>query len=342
MNSVERSGSSRAAFVRWLLLLTLAHAPVAHTQTAADTRGVVDLSRAVVVVRPGELPAAEKTASTVLVEEMERPSGVRLRTDSRWPAQGPVIAITSTRAVPDWGREVPAAAVRAEGFRLWVDASGAAPVVWIVGADARGALYGVGHLLRQLNWGKGRLELPAPLDVTTSPKSAIRGHQLGFRATANSWDAWTVAQFERYIRELALFGINSVENIPFGDESKNPLIKVPKRKMNRAMGEICGRYGLDYWYWTPVALDLNDKARAARLLDEFSDVFQDAPALTGVFVPGGDPGSNPPELLLPYLEEIAKRLRPLHPHARVWLSMQGFSEAKAEAVYQWSVAVRHQ
>jgi hypothetical protein len=114
----------------------------------------------------------------------------------------------------------------------------------IAGSDARGALYGVGHLLRQVRWAKGALELDAPLDVSSSPAYPIRGHQLGYRSTANSWDAWTVTKFEQYIRELALFGVNSIENIPFQDDRQNPLMKVPRREMNRAMSEICARYGL--------------------------------------------------------------------------------------------------
>lgn len=321
--TAKQTGAERRTGVALLLLGTLVCAPL--------TAAVLDVSRAVVVVRPGELPAAEKTAAAVLVEEMELRSGVRLRVDSHWPANGPVIAVTSTRNVPEWGRQIPETTARSEGFRFWLDGS----VVWVLGADARGALYGVGHLLRQLNWAKGKLELPASLDVTTSPMSSIRGHQLGFRATANSWDAWTVPQFERYIRELALFGINAVENIPFGDEGRNPVVKVPKHAMNRAIAEICRRYGLDYWVWTPVSLDLNDKQRAARLLDRFGEVFRESPTLSGVFVPGGDPGHNPPELLLPYLEEIAKRLRQVHPKAKVWLSMQGFSAARTEVVYNW-------
>lgn len=320
---VEQAGAQRRTGVALFLLGVLSCAPL--------TAAALDVSRAVIVVRSGDLPPAERTAAAVLVEEIERRSGTRLRIESRWPEQGPVIAVTSARSVPEWGRAIPETAPRAEGFRLRVDG----PVVWVVGADARGALYGVGHLLRQLNWAKGKLELPAALDVTTSPQSSIRGHQLGFRSTANSWDAWTVAQFEQYIRELALFGINSVENIPFGDENRNPLVKAPKREMNRAIAEICRRYGLDYWVWTPVSVDLNDKDRAARLLEEFSEVFRESPALAGVFVPGGDPGHNPPELLLPYLEQIAKRLRPLHPQAKVWVSLQGFSAAKAEVVYLW-------
>jgi hypothetical protein len=291
-----------------------------------------DLSRAVVLVRSGDLPPAERTAAAVLVEEVARRTGVRLRTASQWPADGPVIALTTG---PAWGRTPPESKARAEGYRIQVDARGKAPVVWIVGADARGALYGVGHFLRKLDWGAGKLALPEGWAVTSSPVSSIRGHQLGFRATANSWDAWTVAQFELYIRELALFGINSVEGIPSGSEKDNPLLKVPKPEMNRAITEICLRYGMDYWTWAPVSFDVRDKTRAAAFLDEVSTVAKQAATLTGVFVPGGDPGDNEPEVLLPYLGEIAQRVTATHPKAKVWVSMQGFSEAQQQVVYRW-------
>ena len=41
--------------------------------------------------------------------------------------------------------------------------------------------------------------MSAPLSRQTSPEYSIRGHQLGYRATANSYDAWSVEQYERYI-----------------------------------------------------------------------------------------------------------------------------------------------
>ncbi|MBL8242340.1 MAG: hypothetical protein JNM66_33250 [Bryobacterales bacterium] len=292
----------------------------------------LEVGRAVVVVRPGELAAAEKTAATVLVEEVERRTGARLRTTTAWPAAGAVIALA---AGPAWGKELPESKARAEGYRILVDTRGPAPVVWIVGADARGVLYGVGHFLRRMEWGAGKLTVPDGWDVTSAPAHGIRGHQLGFRATANSWDAWTVAQFERYIRELALFGMNSVEGIPFGSEKDNPLLKVPKTEMNRAITEICLRYGMDYWTWTPVTFDVKNRGRAEAFLDEVSAVAKQAATLTGVFVPGGDPGDNEPEELLPYLGEIAQRVRAWHPKAKVWVSMQGFSEAQQQVVYRW-------
>jgi hypothetical protein len=134
---------------------------------------------------------------------------------------------------------------------------------------------------------------------------------------------------------LALFGINSVENIPFQDGRQNPLMKVSRREMNRAMSDICARYGLDYWVWTPADFDIRDAQRRAQHLAGLDEFFKDVPTLAAIFVPGGDPGSNPPEALLPYLAEIAQHMRPFHPRAKIWLSLQGFSKEQAEWVYRF-------
>ncbi|MFO0958146.1 MAG: hypothetical protein U0800_12085 [Isosphaeraceae bacterium] len=56
---------------------------------------------------------------------------------------------------------------------------------------------------------------------------------------------------EQSIRELAPFGLNCVENIPFEDSTPGVLMKVPRPAMNVAMSEICARYDQDYWLWTP-------------------------------------------------------------------------------------------
>jgi hypothetical protein len=296
-----------------LPLLAALFLPALHSQT-------LDLTSATVVARPGDLPAPERTAARVLVEELERRTGVRLNTATTAPAQGPFITLSSLTANP-----------AADGYELTTSAQ----TVTIRGDGPRGALYGVGHLLRHLHWSKGRIELPAPLNTRSTPKLPIRGHQIGYRATANSWDAWTVAQYEQYVRELALFGMNALEGIPLGDDRRNPLAQYPKRDMNRAIAGICARYGLDYWIWTPVSFEPADATRAAAYLDELSQIARDSQTLTGVFVPGGDPGHNPPETLLPFLAKMAERIRAVHPKAQIWLSLQGFDEAKAATVYRW-------
>ena len=58
------------------------------------------------------------------------------------------------------------------------------------------------------------MTVPDGINVTTAPKIALRGHQLGYRPKTNSYDAWDIAQWDQYIRELALFGANSIELIP--------------------------------------------------------------------------------------------------------------------------------
>src|SRR4051812_8899579 len=131
--------------------MTLRSCAALLTFASALTAATIDLRRAVVVVRPGELPAAERTAATVLVEEVERRSGIRLPVATSWPTDRVAIAISGSPTA--WSRTIPAPPAGAESFRLRAE-DGA---VWIVGADPRGALYGVGHLLRQLRWSKGAL-----------------------------------------------------------------------------------------------------------------------------------------------------------------------------------------
>ncbi len=301
----------------------------------------IDLRDAIIVVRPGELPPAEKTAATALIEEVEKRTRIRLKQSTDWPEGKTVIALASTDSVPAWKHSIPPREgtdhpeKRPEGFRLAVDAQGPKPVVWIAGADPRGTLFGVGQLLRRLDWSEGKLSIAADLDIATAPAFAIRGHQLGYRATANSYDAWDAAQFEQYIRELTFFGANSFEGIPFQDERPTPVMKFPRREMNRAIGEICQRYGLDYWAWIPVDFDLTDQAKRAQLLKQCGEFFHDTPVFEGLFYPGGDPGNNPPKLFLPFLADLAKPLRAAHPKAKIWLSMQQFRQERVDYVYDY-------
>ena len=307
--------------------------------TAATT---LDLSKATVVVRSGKLPPAEETAARVLAEEVQKRTGLNWPIRSAWPADGAVIAISSGPGNAGWpqalpprqGKDLPE--LRAEGFRLRAEGQGTQPpIVWIHGADSRGALFGVGELLRRLDWTKGNARVPAGLDLATAPALPIRGHQLGYRHTANSYDGWDDKQYEQYIRELALFGANSIENIPHQDDRKSPLMPLPREVMNRRLSEICARYELDYWVWTPATFDLKDNAKRAAALAEHEKFYHDCVRLDGVFFPGGDPGNNPPQLVMPFLEDLSRLLAKHHPRAKLWFSMQGFEKPQVEFVHNW-------
>ena len=288
-----------------------------------------DLSEATIVVQQGERESAEEAAAIVLSEEIEKRSGYTLPIQTDWPSSGRVIAITSAPDATQWGKPLPESReTRVEGYRLLLTGN----VIWILGADSRGTLYGAGDLLRHLDWSIGSGSVEGPLDIQTAPASSIRGHQLGYRHRANSWDAWTREQFDQYIRELALFGVNSIENIPFEDSRISDMMKYSRRDMNRIMSEICARYGLDYWVWTAADYDLGDDETRAKALAQHEELYRDCEELTGIFVPGGDPGNNPPELVLPFLADIAERLHQYHPAAKVWLSLQHFDDEEIEYV----------
>ncbi len=286
--------------------------------------GQIDLSSAVVVTRPGALPNSEAKASVVLVEEIQKRTGLNLSVTSSWPATGTVIALTSQ----------PGLGIGAEGYRLFSEAGGAGPtVVWVVGEDPRGVLYGVGKLLRSVEWGTGLLRLAQAPDITTAPDYPLRGHQLGYRNTANTYDGWSVAQYEQYIRELVIFGANAIENIPF--DSPSPHFQITAAQMNQAVSAICDDYGIEYWVWTPASFDLNNTTLRNQALADHVALYQDCARLDGVFVPGGDPGSNPPLLVLDFVEDLHTILVAEHLSAGVWLSNQGFEHAENDVLFDY-------
>jgi hypothetical protein len=297
----------------------------------------LELTGGVIVVESGERSVVEATAARVLAEELEKRTGWAWSTAEKAPASGAAMVLYVGKPPRLRGRGAPDAVPPKEtdGIAVAAAESKAGATVWLGGADARGALYAVGYFLRQLHWESGRAWLPEPVAHASSPEYAIRGHQIGYRAKANSYDAWTPAQMEQYIRELAFFGINAIENIPFQDDDESPHMPVTRAEMNRAMSDICRRYGLEYWAWTPAEFDLNDADKRTELLDKNEAFYQDCPRLDAVFFPGGDPGGNHPELVMPFLADVAVRLAKYHPEARIWMSLQGFEDDMVDYFYAW-------
>jgi hypothetical protein len=329
----SRAGRRRGVFAL-IAVAALAAAPA----PARD----VDLREAVILVAARPKLRTELVTATMLQKEVRKRTGLKWDVTAERSGRKPVVALAGATESELAGLEVPRhrgqdlPEFRPEGYRIWVRQDGdGKPVIWVIGADDRGILFGVGRLIRLLDWGPGRVSLDEATDVSSSPAYPIRGHQLGYRARANSYDAWDVAAYEQYIRDLILFGGNAVENIPFQDDQPSPHMKVPRDEMNKALSEICDRYDLDYWVWTPVVFDLNDVAQRAAELKRHESLYAACPRLDAVFVPGGDPGANAPELLLPFLEDIGARLTARHPRARVWLSLQWFNDAQVNSIYRY-------
>ena len=291
-----------------------------------------------VVVTPGEIGKVEQKAVIVLQEEIQKRTGIQLPRTGHWPGTDqPVIAVglqsQIEQLVPPFICDARDVGIPGdEGFCLVVKNKPRRAVI-VYGKDGRGVLYGIGRLLRKMRLMHQSILVPDELSITTAPKYALRGHQLGYRPKTNSYDAWSAAQFEQYIRELALFGVNSIEILPprTDDDRTSRHMKVPAMEMMVRLSEIIDSYGLDVWIWYPnMGKDYTNPDIIRRELAEREEIFKRLKRIDAILVPGGDPGHLHPDVFFPWMDKMGEVLERYHPSAKIWVSPQAM-----EPTRQW-------
>lgn len=292
--------------------------------------------RLATIVCPATLTGPERKAVTALQEEVRKRTQVEWLVTNDWPTAGVAIAVGSVNDLPTLRGPFPAelsrgngAASPPEGFRIWVTRQGKTAAVVVAGNDARGVLFGVGRLLRELRMNRGTVQLDDAVSIVTSPKYQLRGHQLGYRPKCNSYDAWDLPDWEQYYRDLAVFGCNTVELIPprSDDDADSPHFHRPPMEMMAGMSRLADDYGLDVWIWYPAMdADYSSNDTVQKALAEWGNVFRRLPRIDAVFVPGGDPGHTRPKYLLKLLEQQTENLHRFHPKAQMWVSPQSFDQ----------------
>jgi len=260
---------------------------------------------------PAALSGPEVKAVALLLDEVEKRSGIRWETAA---ANAPVtIEIAHASGPP-------------EGYRITTMAQS----VTVSGNDARGVLFGIGRLLRELRITRGSIQLPDGFAETSAPRYPLHGHQLGYRPKSNTYDAWSVPVFEQYIRDLAVFGTNAIELIPprSDDAADSPHFPLPPMRMMMELSRLLDSYGLDVWVWYPAMdRDYTDPDTVNFALREWGEVFRQLPRIDAVFVPGGDPGHTAPAPLMALLAKETEVLHRYHPRAQMWVSPQSFNQA---------------
>jgi Glycosyl hydrolase family 67 N-terminus len=309
---------------------------------SAEDSEFIDLIRAV-IVSPQHASRRERKAVQVLVEEIERRTEIHLPVASAWPANlTATIVVGTTETLQRFDSQLAQGGIRGkslamEGYCLRALPGLQSPRVIVAGSDERGVLFGVGGLLRSLHMTRGSIKCRANLDLATSPRYPLRGHQLGYRPKTNSYDGWSVALWDQYIRDLAVFGTNAIELIPSrsDDVSDSPLFTLPPAQMMVEMSRIADEYGLDVWIWYPAMdKDYSDPKTVEAALAEWGKTFKRLPRINAVFVPGGDPGHTEPKYLLAFLEKQTHNLHRYHPGATTWVSPQSFDEQWLEEFYR--------
>lgn len=299
---------STACTIVFVTFLAALWAPTLFAQTPLDLRQSV-------VVLPSTLTGPPQKAAQMLVEEIEKRSRIRLKLQSQKPAAGVPSIVLAKAGTP---------VQTADGYSIATSGN----QITITGNDDRGVVFGAGRLLRALALRRDSISLDQPLNLSSAPKYPLRGHQLGYRPKTNSYDAWTVAMWEQYIRDLVVFGTNAIELIPprSDDDADSPHFPLPPMEMMVEMSRICSEYGVDVWIWYPALdKDYSDPATVDFAIREWAEVFRRLPRIDHILVPGGDPGSTPPRYLLPLLEKQSANLKRFHPRAGMWVAPQGFS-----------------
>ena len=99
--------------------------------------------------------------------------------------------------------------------------------VTVYASGIRGFIFGFGMFLRKLVPLCGVPVLCEDISGSYSPDKSIRGHQIGYRTTPNTYDAWSYEDYRRYYLDMMFFGTNTVEHISYerGVSKRNRLMK---------------------------------------------------------------------------------------------------------------------
>ena len=301
----------------------------------------LDLSGASVDCRHPGKPGPK--AAAMLTDEVGRRTGLELKVGDKTPT---IVLDVADDGGPD------------EGYHIASSPSG----VRVTGSDPRGMLFGTGRLLRLLRYGEGSLAIRPDVSITSSPDFFMRGHQLGFRRRSNTYDSWGLDEYEQYIRELIVWGANSIELIPPMTSSDVINRFEFGRKawdMTVGLSELLDQYDLDVSLWMAV----NDRVLPGMVVGNHKDgdrlcpsrpddrkwmlkirrdLFSEMRRVNGVFIPGGDPGgcecskcSPWGKTLIPLAADIGGVLEECHPGAKIWLSNQMFTKAESEHLYSY-------
>jgi hypothetical protein len=264
----------------------------------------------------------------LLQSEIQKRTGLSLDRQAGMPADGIPAIVLGTFGHDRRGRRAHTLAgiavpEQAEGYAIWVDrTSRNASTVYLMGRDDRGILFAAGRLLRLLRMTRDELSLDGNVQIASAPRYPVRGHELGYRNTSNTYDAWDLDQYEQYICDLAVFGSNAVQLLFDSDMSPKEGAHMTESSWDRLpkLSELVSSYGLDVWLW----LALSDEAISAEEMEAALELrrslFERMPRIDVVFVPGGDPGGTHPEVLLPWMARLAEALAEYHPDAQLWLS----------------------
>ncbi len=193
-------------------------------------------------------------------------------------------------------------------------------VIEFYGKTIRALIFAYSHFLRKTIFKNGENTLIESIDGFYAPQKQIRGHQIGYRTTPNTYDAWDYDQYFQYYLDMMAFGANTVEhNGTKPDKNfRNRLMKYEQYEFLIEATRLADTIDLDVSLWH--ANDDRETEEEALALRE--KLYSSLPRLDYVFPPGGDPGNLKSDVFVDRCRKIEKILKKYHPDAKMQPSAQ--------------------
>ncbi len=184
----------------------------------------------------------------------------------------------------------------------------------------RGLIFGYSLFLRKCEFKDGKITLTENINGIFAPDKKIRGHQIGYRTTPNTYDAWNYRQYFRYYLDMLAFGANTCEHIPYEKtkSDRNRLMKYDEEDFLVIASAMADAVDMDISLWHPNC----DGETEDEAIERRKKLYSRIKRIDAIFPPGGDPGQLPADTFVKRSERTADMLKELHPNAEMWPSAQ--------------------
>ncbi len=190
----------------------------------------------------------------------------------------------------------------------------------ITAKTVRGLIFGYSHILRKAKFTPDGVIITEEIEGTYKPQKQIIGHQIGYRTTPNTYDAWDYNQYFDYYLDMMAFGTNTCEHntTKFGKNEMNPLMRYSQEEFVIEASRLADTVDLDVSLWH--ANDDRETEEEALALRE--KIYSKIPRINAVFPPGGDPGEMYADDFVERCRKISRILKEIHPEAQMHPSAQ--------------------